>query len=84
MTNFIYIDNFSTTPLSPYALSQMTGALSLTGNPASPHIAGAQALFRINEAREKIADFIGALSSEILFTSGATEANNLGSGPVKI
>lgn len=77
MTNYIYIDNFSTTPLSPYALSQMKDAFSLTGNAASPHIAGAQALFRINEARENISNLIGALSSEIFFTSGATEANNL-------
>ncbi|PYD74804.1 cysteine desulfurase family protein [Novacetimonas pomaceti] len=73
----IYLDNFSTTSLSPYALSEMTQALSMTGNASSPHVAGARALARINDAREKVADLIGALPVEIFFTSGATEANNL-------
>lgn len=73
----IYLDNFSTTPLSPYALSEMTQALSMTGNASSPHVAGARALARINDAREKIANLIGALPMELFFTSGATEANNL-------
>ncbi|GBQ51580.1 cysteine desulfurase family protein [Komagataeibacter sucrofermentans] len=77
MADFIYIDNFSTTPLSPYVLSHMTEALSLVGNAASPHIAGTQALARIDTARAQVADLIGALPAEIFFTSGATEANNL-------
>lgn len=73
----IYLDNFSTTSLSPYALSEMIQALSMTGNASSPHEAGARALARINDARGKVADLIGALPVEIFFTSGATEANNL-------
>jgi cysteine desulfurase len=73
----IYLDGFSTLPLAPEAQSALVEACSMPGNAASPHGAGARAAKIIENARSKIADLIGAAPSELIFTSGATEANNL-------
>jgi len=77
MSEPIYLDAFSTTPLSPEAKAAMIEAMSVTGNPASPHSGGERASGIVEKARAKVADLIGAAPSEILFTSGATEANNI-------
>jgi cysteine desulfurase len=74
----IYLDHNATTPLHPEVLSAMLPALRDNfGNPSSIHSFGRSARVQLDEAREKVARLIGANSSEIIFTSGGTEANNL-------
>jgi cysteine desulfurase len=74
----IYLDHNATTPLHPEVLSAMLPALQDNfGNPSSIHSFGRSARVQLDEAREKVARLIGASSSEIVFTSGGTEANNL-------
>lgn len=73
----IYLDGFSTMPLAPEAKTAMIDALEKVGNAASSHSAGEAAAQRIAHARLAVADLINAAPSEIIFTSGATEANNL-------
>ena len=69
-----YLDHNSTSPLRPESLSAMTHALSIGGNPSSPHSAGRAARAVVEEAREKIAALVGAKPDQLVFTSGATEA----------
>lgn len=74
----IYLDNQASTPLDPRAFAAMKPYLSEKfGNPHSGHFFGWQGMAAIDLAREKIAALIGASPKDILFTSGATEANNL-------
>ena len=74
----IYLDHNATTPLHPEVLNAMLPALQDNfGNPSSIHSFGRSARVQLDEAREKVARLIGASSSEIIFTSGGTEANNL-------
>lgn len=73
----IFLDGFSTTPLAPEARDAMFEALSFTGNAGSMHFAGEHAATTVMQARTAVANLIGASASEITFTSGATEANNL-------
>lgn len=73
----IYLDGHATTPLAPEARDAMLAAWSCTGNANSPHSAGAIAAMAVDNARGAVARLIGADPSEIVFTSGATEANNL-------
>ncbi|MEK9630117.1 MAG: cysteine desulfurase family protein [Nitrospinota bacterium] len=74
----IYLDHNATTPLHPEVLEAMLPALKENfGNPSSVHSFGRSARVKLDEAREKVANLIGANSSEIIFTSGGTEANNL-------
>lgn len=76
--NAIYLDNNATTPLAPAALAAMRPHLSAhPGNPASSHRFGRQARRAVEDAREQIARLLDADPDEILFTSAATEANNL-------
>jgi cysteine desulfurase len=77
MTHPIYLDGFATLPLAPEARDAMFIAWSHPGNAGSPNIAGQAAARTIADGRDSVADLIGATSSEITFTSGATEANNL-------
>lgn len=74
----IYLDNNATTPLLP-AVAEAMGAVQAEayGNPASAHRAGRHARRALEQARETIAVILGADPDEVLFTSGATEANNL-------
>ncbi len=74
---FIYLDGFSTQPLAPEAREAMLTAWDLPGNAGSPNAAGERAAAIIAAGRAAVADLIGAATSEITFTSGATEANNL-------
>ena len=74
----IYLDNNATTPLHPEVLEVMLpGFRENYGNPSSIHSFGRSARVQLDEAREKVACLINAHSSEIIFTSGGTEANNL-------
>lgn len=78
-TGTIYADYQATTPLDPYVRECMEPFWNESfGNPHSTdHITGWQADKAVNEARASIASLIGADKDEIIFTSGATEANNL-------
>jgi len=73
----VYLDGFATTPLAPQARDAMIAASSYPGNPGSPHYAGARASAVVDQARQDVAALIGADASEIVFTSGATESDNL-------
>jgi cysteine desulfurase len=73
----IYLDHNATTPIAPEVLKLVTSVLqNQIGNPSSVHSAGRSARVLVDEAREQVASFIGASPSEIVFTSGGTEANN--------
>ncbi|NUB11399.1 aminotransferase class V-fold PLP-dependent enzyme [Azospirillum brasilense] len=73
----IYLDSFSTTRLAPEALRAMEAVWSEPGNAGSPHGAGRRALVALERGRSQVAELIGCLPGELIFTSGATEANNL-------
>ena len=74
----IYLDHNATTPIAPEVLERVTSVLqSQVGNPSSLHSEGRSARVLLDEAREQVASLIGASPSEIIFTSGGTEANNL-------
>ena len=73
----IYLDGFATLPLAPEARDAMLAAWALPGNAGSPNASGERAARIIAEGRAQVAALIGAAASEIVFTSGATEANNL-------
>jgi cysteine desulfurase len=76
--NEIYLDNNATTPLLPAVWEAMRPFLTHTyGNPASAHWAGRRARQGLEDARERTASLLGADPAEVVFTSGATEANNL-------
>ena len=76
MNEPIDLDANATTPLLPAARDAMF-ALGDLGNPASSHSLGRKARKQLEDAREKIAALLGADPDEVIFTSGATEANNL-------
>ena len=71
----IYLDHNATAPLRPEARAAMTSALDLVGNASSVHGEGRRARATIETAREQVAALVGAKPSEVIFTSGATEAN---------
>jgi cysteine desulfurase len=73
----VYLDHAATTPMLPEALEAMTEELGQLGNPSSLHNAGRRARRVVEESREQIAAAYGARPSEVVFTSGGTEADNL-------
>ncbi|TQJ33116.1 cysteine desulfurase family protein [Arthrobacter sp. SLBN-122] len=72
-----YLDHAATTPLSAAALAALTRELARTGNPSSLHGSGRRARRAVEDAREIIAATAGAHPSEVIFTSGGTESDNL-------
>lgn len=77
-TKKIYLDYASSTPIDPRAFSVFTNELKKNfANPGAIHEPGVQAKGKIRDARKKIANILFAHADEIIFTSGATESNNL-------
>ncbi|GFH35577.1 cysteine desulfurase family protein [Streptomyces pacificus] len=72
-----YLDHAATTPMLPEAIEAMTAQLAATGNASSLHAAGRRARRTVEEAREALAEALGARPSEVVLTSGGTEADNL-------
>ncbi|MDX3351799.1 cysteine desulfurase family protein [Streptomyces sp. ME01-24h] len=72
-----YLDHAATTPMLPEAVEAMTAQLAVTGNASSLHAAGRRARRTVEESRESLAAALGARPSEIVFTAGGTEADNL-------
>lgn len=73
----VYLDHAATTPMLPAAIEAMTSLLGRTGNPSSSHGSGRAGRRTVEEAREAIADALNARPSEVVFTSGGTESDNL-------
>jgi len=73
----VYLDHAATAPMLPEAIAAMTEELARLGNPSSLHNAGRRARRVVEESREQIAEAFGARPSEVIFTSGGTEADNL-------
>jgi len=74
----IYLDHNATTPVLPEVVDAMLPYLrEHFGNPSSSHVYGRRAQAAVDRAREQVAGLIGCDASEIIFTSGGTEANNL-------
>ncbi|MET0699356.1 MAG: cysteine desulfurase family protein [Mycobacterium sp.] len=76
-TDPVYLDHAATTPMHPAAIEAMTAVLGTVGNASSLHGSGRVARRRMEEARETIAAQLGARPSEVIFTAGGTESDNL-------
>ena len=72
-----YLDNAASTPLVPAAIDAVTAELARVGNASSLHASGRAARSRLEDAREQLASAIGAHPTEVIFTAGGTEADNL-------
>jgi cysteine desulfurase len=72
----IYFDNNATTPLHPEVKKEMVAAMGMYGNPSSMHAFGREARANVEDARRRVAGFMGADESEIVFTGSGSEANN--------
>lgn len=70
-----YLDHNATTPVRPEVVEAVAHALSLPGNPSSVHGEGRAARAAMEQAREQVAALVGARASNVVFTSGGTEAN---------
>ncbi|MEV5957959.1 cysteine desulfurase family protein [Streptomyces sp. NPDC051987] len=72
-----YLDHAATTPMLPEAAAALTAQLGVTGNASSLHASGRKARRTVEESRETLAEALGARPSEVVLTSGGTEADNL-------
>ena len=72
-----YLDHAATTPVLPEVVQTLAEVLGRTGNASSLHTAGRAARRRVEESREAVALAVGARPSEVVFTSGGTESDNL-------
>lgn len=77
MEPVVYLDYNATAPLRPEALAAMLPVLRAVGNAASPHALGREAAASVAIARKQVASLLGCSTGELIFTSGATEANNM-------
>ena len=78
MNPTIFLDNAATTPIAPEVMEVMTDVMKNTyGNPSSIHHMGRTAKNTIEQSRKTIANHLGVSPSEIVFTSGGTESNNM-------
>ncbi len=78
MENPVYLDHNATTAVRPEAREAAARALDLTGNASSVHGSGRTARRLVEDAREQVAALLSADAAGVVFTSGGTEANNLG------
>jgi cysteine desulfurase len=76
----VYLDCNATAPARPEVVEAVTRVVVQGGNPSSIHAQGRAARAVVEEAREQVAALVGAASSEVVFTSGGTEANGLAIG----
>jgi cysteine desulfurase len=81
MSDRVYLDWNATTPLRREAREAMAAAWDIPGNPSSVHAEGRQSRRLLEDARAVIADAVGGLSRNVVFTSGGTEANALALTP---
>jgi cysteine desulfurase len=72
-----YLDHAATTPMLEEVIAAMSAAMTEVGNPSSLHTAGRKARRLVEEARERFAAAVGARPSEVIFTGGGTESDNL-------
>ncbi len=72
----VYFDHNATTPMHPEVKKEMIAAMEMFGNPSSMHSYGREARANVEDARRKVADFIGAQEREIIFVGSGSEANN--------
>ena len=78
MDKIIYMDNHATTPIAPEVLEAMMPYLTTNfGNASSTHPFGITAKDAVEKARHQVAELLGCSAAEIIFTSGATESDNL-------
>ena len=74
----VYLDNAATTPVAPEVVEAMVPVLyNNFGNPSSTHAFGRQAKALLENARRSIAQVLNCAPSELIFTSGGTEADNM-------
>ncbi|WP_432033717.1 cysteine desulfurase family protein [Streptomyces antibioticus] len=73
----VYLDYNATAPMRPEALEAVYGAMQALGNASSIHHHGRDAASRVDRARRQLAELLNCSPGEVVFTSGATEANNL-------
>jgi cysteine desulfurase len=74
----VYLDHNATTPVLPEVVAEMVDVLQhVWGNPSSTHAPGQAARRTLADARARVAGFLGCQGSELVFTSGATEANHM-------
>jgi cysteine desulfurase len=73
----VYLDHAATTPVLPAVLAAMTEQLGRVGNASSLHASGRAARRAAEQSRERLAEALGARPSEVLFTGGGTESDNL-------
>ena len=80
MPSPVYLDHSATTPVRPEVLEAMLPYLTdaAFGNPSSGHRFGRAARAGLEQARREVAQAVGAEPSQVIFTSGGTEADNLG------
>ena len=71
-----YLDHNATSVMRPEVQGAMIGAVQMSGNPSSVHAEGRAARGLIDDAREKVANLVGAKPDEVIFTSGGSESNN--------
>lgn len=78
MKKYIYLDHAATTPVDPRVLKAMQPYFTAKfGNPSSLHSFAQEAAAGVEKARKQVADFLGSRPEEIIFSSGATESDNL-------
>jgi cysteine desulfurase len=76
MSRFSYLDYNATVPVRPAVIDAMRDVLARVGNPSSVHRCGREARRALEHARAQVATMVGAAPSQVVFTSGGTEANN--------
>ncbi|MBL8674480.1 MAG: aminotransferase class V-fold PLP-dependent enzyme, partial [Rhodospirillales bacterium] len=83
----VYLDHNATTPMRPEAVAAMVEASRVVGNASSTHGFGRAMRGRVDRARERVAELVGAKPGDVVFTAGGTEANNavlLGAGRTRV